>query len=113
VPPDDRGVEVLQEPNRAGASTRVGRELQEVDAVRDRQGAGEVGEEDGAGLERRDEQRLAAGVGVRELDAELPDPVLDLAAGQVDLPDRMAVGREQAREDRFPVSYDASFSRNR
>ena len=81
--------------------------------MRDRQGAGEVGEEDGAGLERRDEQRLAAGVGVRELDAELPDPVLDLAAGQVDLPDRMAVGREQAREDRFPVSYDASFSRNR
>ena len=64
--------------------------------MRDRQGAGEVGEEDGAGLERRDEQRLAARVGGGELGAELADAARDLVAGQVDLPDRVAVGREQA-----------------
>ena len=96
VAADDRRVEVLQQPDGAGAPARVGGELEEVDAVRDRQGAGEVGEEDGARLERRDEQRLAARVGVGQLGAELGDAAPDLVAGQVDLPDRVAVGREQA-----------------
>ena len=62
----------------------------------DREGAGEVGEEDGAGLERGDKQRLAARVGVGQLGTELDDSAPDLIAGQVDLPDRVAIGREQA-----------------
>jgi hypothetical protein len=64
--------------------------------VRNWQRAGEVGEEDRARLERRDEERLAAGVGVGELRSELGDAAADLVAGQVDLPDRVAFGREQA-----------------
>jgi hypothetical protein len=64
--------------------------------MRDRQRPREVGEEDGAGLERRDEQRLAAGVRLCQLRAELADPAPDLVAGQVDLPDRVSIGREQA-----------------
>jgi len=43
VAADDRRVEVLQQPDRAGTTARVGGELEEVDAVRDRQGAGQVG----------------------------------------------------------------------
>jgi hypothetical protein len=62
--------------------------------VRDRQRAREVGEEDGTRLERRDEQRLAARVGLRQLGAELDDTAADVLAGQVDLPDRVAVGLE-------------------
>jgi len=96
VAADDRRVEVLQQPDRAGTPAGVGSELEEVDAVRDRQGAGEVGEEDGARLERRDEQRLAARVGTGQLGAQLGDPAPDLVTGQVDLPDRVAFRREQA-----------------
>jgi hypothetical protein len=110
---DDGGVEIFQQPNGAREPSGVGCELEEVHPVRDRDRAGEIGQEDGAGLEWRDEQRLAAGVGGGQLEAQLPDTVLDLAAGEVDLSDRMAVGREQAGEDRFPVGYDASFSCNR
>lgn len=64
--------------------------------MRDRQRTGEVGQEDGAGLERSDEQRLAAGIGLGQLGADLADPAPDLVTGQVDLPDRVAVRREQA-----------------
>ena len=77
-------------------AARIRGELEEVDAVRDRQGAGEIGEKDGAGLERRDEQRLAARVRVGQLGAELADPAPDLVARQIDLPDGVAVGREPA-----------------
>ncbi|HUQ21883.1 MAG TPA: hypothetical protein VM049_02615 [Gaiellaceae bacterium] len=64
--------------------------------MRRRQGAREVCEEDRAGLQRRDEQRLAVPVRLRQLVAELNDPPADLVAGQVDLPDGVAVGRETA-----------------
>jgi hypothetical protein len=96
VPTDDRRVEVLQQPDRAGVPARVRGELEEVDTVRDRQRAGEVGKEDGAGLEWRDEQRLAARVRRRQLGPQFDDPSTDLLAGQVDLPDRVALGCEQA-----------------
>jgi len=96
VAADDRRVEVLQQPDCAGTAAGVGGELEEVDAVRDRQRAGEVGEEDGARLERRDEQRLAALIGLGQLGAQLADPAPDLVTGQVDLPDRVALRREQA-----------------
>ena len=62
--------------------------------MRDGEGAREVGEEDRARLQRPDEQRLAARVGGGELRAELGDAAPDLLARQVDLPDRVAVGRE-------------------
>jgi hypothetical protein len=64
--------------------------------VRGGQRPREVGEEDGARLQRRDEQRLAAGVRLREVGAELCDAAADLLARQVDLPDRVAVGGEAA-----------------
>ena len=62
--------------------------------MRDRQGAREVGQEDGARLEWRDEQRLSARIGFGELRAELGDAAADLRAGQIDVPDGVSVGRE-------------------
>jgi hypothetical protein len=64
--------------------------------VRNRQGAGEVGEKDGARLERRDQQRLAAGVRLGQLGTQLTDPAADLLTGQIDLPDRVTIGLEEA-----------------
>ena len=62
--------------------------------MRDRQGAREIGEEDGARLEWSDEQRLASGIGVGELHAELGDAASDLRTGQVDIPDGVAFRSE-------------------
>jgi hypothetical protein len=58
------------------------------------QRAREVGEEDGARLERRDEQRFAARVGLCQLLPELGNPAADLLAGQVDVPDGVSVCRQ-------------------
>jgi hypothetical protein len=80
VPVDDRRVEILQQLDGARAAAAVGGELEEVDAVRHRQGTREIGEEDGARLQRRDQQRLAACVGVGQLGAELCDAPHDLEA---------------------------------
>jgi hypothetical protein len=55
--------------------------------MRHGQRAREVGQEDGARLERRDEQRLAVRVDLGKLLAELGDPAADLLTGQVDVPD--------------------------
>ena len=81
--------------------------------MRDRQGAGEVAEEDGARLERRDQEWLAARIRLGELRAELGDAAADLGAGQVDIPDGMSIRRERGSQDRAPLVYDASFSRSR
>ena len=62
--------------------------------MRDRQGAREVGQEDGARLERRDEQRLASCIRLGELCAELGDAATDLRTGQVDIPDGVSVRRQ-------------------
>jgi hypothetical protein len=59
-------------PARVGAV--VAGELDEVDLVRDRDRAREVGEEDEARLQQRDQQQLAVGVVARDLGAELVDP---------------------------------------
>jgi hypothetical protein len=95
VPVDDREVEILQQLDAAAVPAPVGSELEEVDRMGDRERAREVGEEQRARLERRDENRLAAGIGLRELPAELRDAAADLAAGQVDLPDRVPVRCER------------------
>jgi hypothetical protein len=95
--PDDRGVEILQEPHAAApVAAGVGRELEEVEGVGDRERPRQVGEEDDARLQRRHQQRVFPGVGGRELGPELPDATLDLLAGEVDLPDRVSVRRELA-----------------
>jgi len=62
--------------------------------VRDRQRAREIAEEDGARLQRRDQQRLPTGVRTGERLPELGDAAADLLAREVDLPDRVAVLRE-------------------
>jgi hypothetical protein len=105
VPMRDFGVEILEQPDPSvTARVRVGavaRELDEVEPVRDPDRAGEVGEEDDARLQRRDEQRLAAVVVPRDLVSELPDACSQLPAREVDLPDRRR------------SSYDASSRRYR
>jgi hypothetical protein len=58
----------------AGGGAVVAGELDEVDRVRDRDRTREVGQEDEARLQERDEQQVAAGVLAGDLRAELPDP---------------------------------------
>jgi hypothetical protein len=98
-------VQVLQQPDpRVAAGVRVravARELDEIERVRDRDRTREVGDEDDAGLERRDEERLAALVVLRDLTPELADARRELLAREVDLPDRRRQG------------YDASSRRYR
>jgi len=65
----------------------VAGELDEVERVRDRDRAREVGEEDEARLERADEQRLAAVEVARDLRAELRDARSQLVGREVDLAD--------------------------
>jgi hypothetical protein len=105
VPPGDLGVEVFEEAD-AGVAALVGpggvaRQLEEVEAVRDPQRAGEVGDEDDARLQRRDEERFAAFVVARDVAAELADARLQLLAREVDLAEARA------------AAYDASSSRYR
>jgi hypothetical protein len=65
----------------------VAGELDEVEPVEDRDGAGQVGEEDEARLQRADEDRLEARVVAADLGAELPDAGGERLGGEVDLPD--------------------------
>jgi hypothetical protein len=55
--------------------------------VHDRQGAGEVGEEDDRSLQGGDENRLAPLVVGGDVGAELADPGSEILGGQVDVPD--------------------------
>jgi uncharacterized protein len=76
----------------------VARELDEVERVRDRDRAREVGEEDEACLQRADEQRLAALEVARNLRAELRDTRGQLAGRKVDLADaRVYVTRSRRK----------------
>jgi hypothetical protein len=101
----DLRVEILEQPD-AGVAALVGagcvaRELEEVEPVRNAERAREVGEEDEARLQRRDEQRLAAVVVTGELAAELAYARRQLLAGEVDVAEARA------------AAYDASSSRYR
>jgi hypothetical protein len=62
--------------------------------VRNRQRAGEIGEEDRARLERRDQQRLQPRIRLGERGADLGDAPGDFLPGQVDLPDRVPLRRQ-------------------
>jgi hypothetical protein len=55
--------------------------------VDDRDGPREVGEEDDRGLQRGDEDRLAARIVGRDRGAELLDPGADVLGREVDLSD--------------------------
>jgi hypothetical protein len=101
----DLRVEVLEQPDARMAALvgagGIARELEEVEPVRDADGAGEVGEEDDTRLERRDEERLTAVVVARELAPELTDARLQLLSREVDVAEALA------------AAYDASSSRYR
>jgi hypothetical protein len=63
--------------------------------------AREVGEEDEARLQQRDEQQLAALVVARDLGAELADTRLQLLRREEDVADpAVGVGRYEARSSR-------------
>jgi hypothetical protein len=64
--------------------------------MHDLEGAREVGEEDEARLEAADQDRLAAGVVLADLLAELLDSRGDLVGGEVDLADpAVEIGRDR------------------
>jgi hypothetical protein len=65
----------------------VAGQLDEIDLVGDRNRAREVGQEDEARLQQRDEQQLAAFVVARDLRAELRDAVAQLVRAEEDVPD--------------------------
>jgi hypothetical protein len=73
----DLRVQILEEADAGMAALvgagRVACELDEVEAMVDRQGAGQVRDEDDARLERRDEQRLATLVVTGDLAPQLLD----------------------------------------
>jgi hypothetical protein len=88
----DLDVEVLQQAD-AGPVLVVRGQLEEVELVRDRQRAGEVGQEDEARLERCDEERRLAFVVAREVGAELADARVELLAPEVDVADAARRGQ--------------------
>jgi hypothetical protein len=69
----------------AGVGAVVAGQLDEVDRVGDRDRAREVGQEDEARLQQRDEQQVAAGVLAGDLRAELVDPTSQLVRCEEDL----------------------------
>jgi hypothetical protein len=87
----DLSVQILEQAD-AGMAALVGaggvaRELDEVEAVVDRQCAGQVRDEDDARLERCDEEWLPPFIVTRDLAPELADTRPQLLAREVDLPE--------------------------
>jgi hypothetical protein len=70
----------------------VSGQLDELELVRDLQLARQVGEEDDAGLERRDQERLALAVVLVDLLGQLGYPFRDLLRGEVAVTDARSVG---------------------
>ena len=87
---EDVGVEVLEHADllmAAHLGAAVACELDEVEAVQDRDCAGEVGEEDEARLQRPHENGLSVRVIARDLGAELMHTGAELVSREVDLAD--------------------------
>jgi hypothetical protein len=76
----------------------VAGELDEVERVRDRDRAREVGQEDEARLQRADEDRFAALVVACDLGPELADPRAELVGGEVDLADSLVYDARSRRK---------------
>ena len=85
VPVLDRGLEVLEQPDAAAAA--VGGELEEVELVWDLERAREVGQEDEARLQRRDEDGGRVVVVECDLGRQLANAAADLLTREVDLAD--------------------------
>jgi len=86
--PFDGRVEVLDQPGGVAVLlAAVAGQLDEVELVGDRDCARQVGNEDRARLERRDQDRVLAGVVARDLGAELANSLGDLGGREVDLAD--------------------------
>ena len=83
----------------AGVGAVVARELDEVERMRDRDRAREVGQEDEARLQQRDEQQVAAGVVAGDVGAELADADLQFLGCEKDLA-YTRVGDYDARSSR-------------
>jgi hypothetical protein len=71
----------------AGPCVPVAGELDEVDLVRDRERPGEVGKEDEARLQERDEQEVPVGIVGPDLLAQLADARPELLGAEKDLAD--------------------------
>jgi hypothetical protein len=71
----------------AHGGAAIAGELDEVDLVRDRNRAREIGEEDEARLQQPDQEQLALGVVGRDLLAELGDAAAQLLGAEEDLAD--------------------------
>jgi hypothetical protein len=84
----------------AHARAAVAGELDEIERVRERKRARQIGEEDDARLERADEQRLAARVVPCDVGGELLDARAELTAREVDLADPRIGGLYEARSRR-------------
>jgi hypothetical protein len=69
--------------------------------VRDRDRSREVGEEDEARLQERDEEEVAVGVVLCDLRAELADARAQLLRAEEDLADAEVVGFYDARSNRY------------
>jgi hypothetical protein len=69
----------------AGVGAVVAGELDEVDRVMDGNRAREVGQEDEARLQQRDEQQVAPGVVAGDVGAQLVDARAQLIRGEEDL----------------------------
>jgi hypothetical protein len=95
----DLRVEVLEQADPRAVLVVRG-ELEEVELVWDRGRAREVGAEDEARLQRRDEERVLAGVVEREVGAELAHACADLLAAEVDVADA-ARRRQLARSSLY------------
>jgi hypothetical protein len=85
----------------AGRGVAVPGELDEVDLMRDRNRAGEIGEEDEARLQERDEQEVAVGVVLGDLATELADAGPDLFRGEKGLADTGVFDLYEARSNRY------------
>ncbi len=88
----ERRVDVLQQAHAAVVGAGVRGELHEVERVRNRKRAREIGEEDDARLERRDQDRVEPCVVAGDLGAELRDACRDLLARQIDGADLAVLG---------------------
>jgi hypothetical protein len=73
----------------AGVGAVVAGQLDEVDLVLDRDRAREVGEEDEARLQQRDQQQVAALVVARDVGAQLLDAAAQLVRTEEDLADAL------------------------
>jgi hypothetical protein len=85
----------------AGACVAVAGKLDEVDLVRDPDRPREVGEEDEARFQQRDEQEFAVGVVGCDLLAELADARAQLLRAEEDLADSGVVAFYEARLNRY------------